>query len=140
MSLAKEFKAIRTKKLLSLADVANKSELTRATIWKMEQGSLPKGNNFEVIISDGLGLKKSSNDYKRLIGLWTAERIKGQGMNADSIAEKINRHENGLNDEAKELLNLLRELDTHQLEQIKMAMERPQVLLALETLNELYAA
>ena len=140
MSLAKEFKAIRTKKLLSLADVAIKSDLTRATIWKIEKGRLPKGNNFEVIISEGLGLKKGSADYKKLVGLWTAERIKGQGMNADSIAEKINNHENDLNDEAKELLELIKGLDTNQLEQIKMAMERPQVLEALETLNELYAA
>ena len=140
MSLAKEFKAIRTKKLLSLADVAIKSDLTRATIWKIETGRLPKGNNFEVIISEGLGLKKGSADYKKLVGLWTAERIKGQGMNADSIAEKINSHENDLNDEAKELLELIKGLDTNQLEQNKMAMERPQVLEALETLNQLYAA
>ena len=61
-------------------------------------------------------------------------------MNADSIAEKINSHENDLNDEAKELLELIKGLDTNQLEQNKMAMERPQVLEALETLNQLYAA
>ena len=61
-------------------------------------------------------------------------------MNADSIAEKINSHENDLNDEAKELLELIKGLDTNQLEQIKMAMERPQVLEAIETLNQLYAA
>ena len=53
---------------------------------------------------------------------------------------QINSHENSLNDEAKELLELIKGLNPKQLEQIKMAMERPKVLEALETLNQLYAA
>lgn len=140
MSFAKEFKSIREKKFLSLADVANKSELTRATIWKIEKGSLPKGNNFDVIISQGLGLKKSSLEYKKLVGLWSAERIKGNEMNPDSIAQKIKTYEDDLNDEAKYILKLIKALSPEQMEQIKMAMERPKVLEAIETLNELYAA
>ena len=115
MSFAKEFKSIREKKFLSLADVANKSELTRATIWKIEKGSLPKGNNFDVIISQGLGLKKSSLEYKKLVGLWSAERIKGNEMNPDSIAQKIKTYEDDLNDEAKYILKLIKALSPEQL-------------------------
>ena len=85
-------------------------------------------------------MKKSSLEYKKLVGLWSAERIKGNEMNPDSIAQKIKTYEDDLNDEAKYILKLIKALSPEQMEQIKMAIERPKVLEAIETLNELYAA
>ena len=140
MKLAKEFKKIRSKKLLSLADVANKCDITRSTIWKLEQGNLPKGENFKIIISKGLGIKKDSAQYRRLVGLWTAERLGAQTMTDETLSSQIKANENELRWEAKELLTLIKGLSSNQLEQIKLTLERPQVLDALETLNELYAA
>ena len=140
MTLAKEIKKIRAKKFLSLADVANKCGITRSTIWKLEQGNLPKGENFEIIISKGLDIKKNTTQYKQLIGLWTAERLGSQTMSNDALASKIETYGIELKDDASEFLELLKKLSPVQMEQIKLAMERPQVLLALEILNDLYAA
>lgn len=140
MKLAKELKKIRNEKFLSLADVAEKVEVTRATVWKLEQGSLPKGENFENIITKGLGIKKGTKQYKELIGLWTAERLGSTTMSDEVLSSKIEGHENELNSDAEELIALLNELSPSEMEQIKLAMERPQVLEALATLNELYAA
>tara|TARA_R100000808_G_scaffold25089_2_gene61691 strand:+ start:9476 stop:9898 length:423 start_codon:yes stop_codon:yes gene_type:complete len=139
MKLAKEFKKIRNSKFLSLADVANKCGITRSTIWKIEQGKLPKGENFELIISKGLGIKKNSATYKKLIGLWTAERLGSHSMSDNALSAKIEMHSDELNDDAQKLLQLMKGLSHDQVQQIKLAIERPKVLGAIETLNELYS-
>lgn len=137
MTLAKKYKELRSDRRMSLSDVGKRCGLERTTIWKIENGILPRGATLQKACLRGLGLKKDSNEWNELQALWTAERT-GQPITAQDLAGEITAQ---LADGRADLTALLRsaaKLDKDDFLEIEKAIHRPAVLQGLRALNALY--
>lgn len=142
MTLAQFVRDLRDKRKLSLADVCERAggDITRPTVWKVEKaGHLPKGKTL-MKIAKGIGLKKGTKDFNRMVALWTNEMTeRGQfhpqelaGLMAEQILE---------NDEVNlEFFDRISRLSNEEFDEIRLAVNRPEVMGGIATLNRIYEA
>ena len=138
MTISKLIKRERTKQYLSLADVGMKAGLTRATIWKMEKGHLPKGETFVKVITDGLGFKEGGEKYNEAVAMWTNERLKSGQQSAIGLAEGIADQEKEISRTMRLFLKKLQKLNPEELQEIEKAIVRPAVIKGIFALNDIY--
>ncbi len=139
MTLAKKFKLFRGERKMSLADVGNRAKLERTTVWKIENGFLPKGSTLQKACLRGLGLQKNSPEWQELQALWTAERT-GQPVTAQALAGHIAANQRVNDQEMAKFYLAVSKLPPQSWIELQKAIRRPAVLQGLATLNALYEA
>ncbi|MEZ0295520.1 MAG: helix-turn-helix domain-containing protein [Candidatus Methylacidiphilales bacterium] len=139
MTLAQKFKDLRAERQMSLADVGKAAGIERTTIWKIENGQLPRGATLQKACLRGLGLVKESREWEELQALWTAERT-GQAVTAQSLAGQLAMNHMAGNREFEDFYRTVSELPKEAWAELDKAIRRPAVLKALAALNALYDA
>jgi transcriptional regulator with XRE-family HTH domain len=137
MTLAKKFKALRTARKDSLADVGKACGLARTTIWKIEHGYHPEGDTLQRACLQGLGLSKSSKDWQEIMALWTSETT-GQGTTAQSLAGEMSRTRKKAGREMDAFLEAVSKLPHEEWAQLEKAVTRPSVMRGLASLNAIF--
>ena len=138
MTVGKLLKNERTKQYMSLAEVGQKCGVTRATIWKIEKGHLPKGETFGKILTDGLGFKEGGTKYNDAIAMWTNERINRGQISPGNLAGKMAAQDAGVSSEMKSFLKKVESLTSDEFEALAVALGRPAVVAGIFALNNAY--
>jgi transcriptional regulator with XRE-family HTH domain len=120
-----------------LADVSKRAGVERTTIWKMENGFLPRGETLRKAAIKGLGLKKDSPEWEELQALWTTERT-GQPVTAQALAGQMATNYLKNNREMEQFFLTISKLPREAWEELDKAIRRPAVLEGLAALNSLY--
>jgi len=139
MTLADLTKRLRASKGLSLAQVAEKAggHITRATIWKVENGYLPRGTTLGHLAA-GLGLKPGSPAYVELVALWTNARIRKGNFSPQELAGTMAGQILDNDDENLGFWEKISALDPETFDELKKALDRPEVMAALASLNRVW--
>jgi transcriptional regulator with XRE-family HTH domain len=137
MTLAQKFKDLRTDRRLSLADVSKRTGLERTTIWKIENGYLPRGSTLQKACFRGLGLKMNSPEWEEIQALWTAEGT-GQPVTAQALAGQMAANYLRNNREMEQFFLAVSDLPQETWVELNKAIRRPAVLQGLAALNTLY--
>ena len=138
MTVGKLIKEERKKQYMSLAEVGQKCGVTRATIWKIEKGHLPKGETFAKILTDGLGFKEGGKNFNDAIAMWTNERIKSGQISPGNLAGRMAEQDAGVSSEMKKFLRKVEKLTTDEFEALDVALGRPSVVAGIFALNAAY--
>lgn len=135
MTLGEYLKGLRDRRGLSLAEVAAVPGLQRATVWKVENGHLPKGKTLTGIL-DGLGAKPDSADYREAIALWTNQRTRGGLFRPNELAGILDDQTEANRELMREFLAVVSGLDARDFAALLAAARRPAVLHALNALHQ----
>lgn len=130
------FHSIRTRQQLSLADVADRSDLHRTTIWKMERGILPRGDSLRRAISLGLRLRETSKEFQQLVALWTETRT-GTPIDADEQARETASVRRSAVADVAHLVAGIAALPEYLQRELRLVIKNPRALRMLKNINEL---
>ena len=137
MTLAQKFKELRAERRMSLAAVGKRADMERTTIWKIENGYLPRGSTIQKACFRGLGLKKNSPEWEEIQALWTAEGT-GDPITPQALAGQMAANYLRNNREMEQFLRVLSRLPKEAWAELDKAIRRPAVLQGLAALNSLY--
>lgn len=137
MTLAEKFKALRADRRLSLSETGKRAKLERTTIWKIENGFLPRGDTLQKACLRGLGLKKDGPEWEEMQALWTAEGT-GQPVTPQALAGQMATNYLRNNREMEQFFITLAKLPKEAWTELDKAIRRPAVLQGLAALNALY--
>lgn len=131
------FRSIRRAQRWSLADVADRCGVHRATIWKIERGEHPpRGETFRRVCLLGLRLKEDSKEFRDLRARWTELRMGVAIDTADHVREiaGVNRR---TSDDVAGLVAEIESLPEYLRTEVRRTLSTPAVLAMLKTLNDL---
>ena len=137
MTFAKKMRALRTDRKMSLADVGKRAGVERTTVWKAENGALPRGDTLQKLCLRGLGITKQAREWKELLALWTTERT-GQPVAAQALAGFMADRRAKNNREMAAFLRSAQKLPDATWAELEKAVRRPTVLRGLAALNAIY--
>lgn len=135
MKLSSYMKNLRENRRKSLAEVANVTGMQRATVWKVENGHLPKTGTLKKIL-EGLGIGPRSKHYKEAVALWTNERMEKDMFEPAELSSKIAKQRRMSAKEIDEFVESLSALSSQEFAAIVLAAKRPEVLRALNAIYE----
>ena len=131
----KEHRAARG---LSLSGLQALCGVDKTVLSRIETGKfMPKGEPLRAILGKGFGFKESSSEWKEMIGLWTNCRLQRGSFDPQELAGRMAGQMYAQDEQMREFLGHVGKLTTRQFQELAKAVQRPEVVDALEALNRL---
>lgn len=92
-TLASVFADLRSKKGLTMLEIANKCDISEASVWKLESGRSVRWETVHLILSVVFNIQAGSKDYDQFNRLWLARRQEmAEAQPPDFGVSKLSKH------------------------------------------------
>lgn len=92
-ALATVFSELRNRKGLTMLEVANKCDISEASVWKLESGRSVRWETVHLILSVVFNIQPGSKDYDQFNRLWLARRQEmAESQAPDFGVSKLSKH------------------------------------------------